>query len=599
LECDALGAIGTKCAIQLAVALIQVKEPAVKIYQISQSLAALAALLCLSAQAQAWVSVGSSPGFGTCTYATIADALADGDSEIRILSNQVFTENILIADSRTLRGGFTSCLAASLDLKEGNNTEINGSGAALLPTILVLLSNPGVVTLHDLKITGGAVGVATGSTAGVLNIHDSLIVANSGSFDGAGLRIDNPGDTLQVVIRGSSILGNSTTESGGGIYCNHANGLIRLESGAILENSAGGDGGGVWLGNGCRFSSFSGSRIEDGSMLRGILSNSAAGSGGGVYAAAGAQVEINGHLGPLGLWGNTTDPATVANNTAFYGGAVYATGNDTLVEMIDTVVRDNVALNLGGGALVASGATLNVDVSGASCWNGFRCSQWRNNQASAGSRYGGHVYVDAASVQIDRTHLTGGRAQYGTAIYATGWDAVLSMEGSYLTGNGLTSPPSATEYYVVRLLDSAHATLRHVTVAGNSSSQAVFGVLGAGSQVDATNSIVFNGGLPVLATSSGGEGIFSCVIANEDSSTGAGVVVVDPGFRNQAAGDYRLSASSPAIDRCADAGATRPDDEGHPRGIDDPGHPNLAGTYDTGADEFLLVDSLFADRFAN
>jgi len=564
---------------------------------ISHTLASLAACLLLTTPAMAWVSVGSSPGFGTCTYATISEALADGDNEIRILNNQTFAENLLITGTRTLRGGFTSCLAAGLDIQIGTNTEIDGSDSAILPTIAIT-SSSGTVTLENLTITGGAVGVATGSLAGVLNVRNSSIVGNSGGLDGAGLSIGNPGDTLQVVIRESSIRGNSTSGDGGGIWCNDPDGSIRLESGAIFENSAAGNGGGVFVGSGCRFSSFAGSRIEDGSELRGIVSNSAGDLGGGVYAEGGAQVEINGHLGPLGLWGNTTDPATVANNLADLGGGLYATGTDTLVEMIDAVIRDNEAVNRGGGARIRNGSELRVDVSGADCWNGFRCSQWRDNRVSGGGiEYGGHLSVQDARAQIDRTHLTGGRAELGTAIYARGSETTIHLEGSYLSGNGASFPPISPEEYVVRLFGGADATLLHVTVANNLSTGAALGVSGSGSTLSATNSIISNASIPVVETESDGQASFDCVVANEASSTGSGVAVADPEFRSPSAGDFRLGLDSPAIDRCADAGATVPDDEGQARGIDESSVINLAGTFDTGADEYLIIDSLFSDRF--
>jgi predicted outer membrane repeat protein len=559
-------------------------------------LTGLTALALMPSAAMAWVSVGSSPGFGTCTYTTIADALADGDNEIRILDNEVFEENLLITGSRTLRGGFTSCAAAGLNIQSGDNAEIDGSGSSVLPTVSILLSGSGVVTLDNLTITGGAVGVATGGSTGVLTIESSVIAGNGGDLDGAGLSVGNPGDTLQVVIRDSGILGNSTTGSGGGIYCNDSDGLIRLESGAVLENSADEDGGGVYAGSGCRFSSFAGTRIEDGSTLRGILSNVAGGLGGGVYADGGAEIAINGHLGPLGAWGNTTDPATVAGNTAQSGGGLYATGENTTIEMIDAVIRDNEAESRGGGVRLGSGASLEVDSSGADCWNGLRCSQWHDNRVDGGTEYGGHLYLQNASARIDRTHLTGARAELGTAIYALGASAVLEMEGSYLSGNGLNLPFASADY-VIRLFDNAQATLLHVTVANNLSGEAAFGVSGSNSQLRLDNSIVFNGELPVVAVQSGGQADFDCVVANESDSTGAGVVVGDPGFRNSEAGDFRLSAGSTAIDRCADAGATLPDDEGQPRGLDDPDQINLAGPYDSGADEYRVIDRLFSDRF--
>jgi len=214
-------------------------------------------VLLASAPALAWVSVGSSPGFGTCTYTSIQDALDDGDTEIRIVNNQDYIENVLITGGRTIRGGFNSCLAASLNQSLGENSTIDGSGSSLLPTILIATSSTVTFTLENLTITGGSLGVHTGAMAGTLTVRDSLIGNNSGFEFGGGISVGNPGDILQVVIQDSAIIENES-DYGGGIYCASANGRIRLESGTIADNLGTLDGGGVYLDNGCSFASYAG-----------------------------------------------------------------------------------------------------------------------------------------------------------------------------------------------------------------------------------------------------------------------------------------------------------------------------------------------------
>ena len=422
---------------------------------------------------------------------------------------------------------------------------------------------------------------------------------NGGFSTGGGIFVGNPSDTLQIAISASSIIGNSATDSGGGIYCNSPNTNIRLESGGILENTSDGDGGGVYVTGGCRFTSYAGTAVDDGSELAGVMFNSASGNGGGIYASDGAEVVINGHFSPLGIWGNNTEPATVANNTAgSQGGGIFLADVGSSAQLIDAMVRDNQSASTGGGAFVTAGAELSVDISGSDCWHGIRCSQWRDNEVTGGIRYGGHVYASAgATVQLVRTHLTGGRADLGTAVYARTAGTLVEVDGSYFSGNGLHVPPSISEEYVVRLFDGAEAILLHTSFGGNLSGTAALGVSGSVSRLDVQNSIVYNDPIPVLATSDGPAVNFDCVIGNESTSSGGAVVTLDPGFRNTGNNDLRLTAGSGAIDRCADVGATPTDTEHDSRGIDDPGVADQAGLFDAGADELFLVDALFSDRF--
>jgi len=547
--------------------------------------------------ANAWVSVGESPGFGSCDYTTVQAAINSGENEIRILDNQVFQENLLLTGSRTLRGGFTSCLAASLDQQQGEVSEIDGSDASLLPTVSIAVNGTATITLDKLRITGGATGVATGAVDGVLNIRNSQIAANGGFANGGGLFIGNPGDSLQVVLRDSTIIGNSATDGGGGIYCDSDQTSIRLESGGILENFSGGEGGGVFVADGCHFASYAGTRFDDGSVLAGVSFNTAVGSGGGIFAINGATVTLNGHLGPLGLWGNTTDPATLAGNVSgFEGGGIFAAGPDTVVEIIDGDVRGNRAEGWGGGAIVVGGAALTSDLSGEDCWHAERCSRWRGNESEEAR--GGHIYLDSGgSVSLARGFFSGGRAFSGTAIAASGAGTSVEVEGSYFHDNGQYLPDEAWDFHILHFLDGAEGRLLHTTFGANRVGNSALRTSGSTSSIEVRNSIVFQPGTPVFSSSDVPTISFSCVIGNESESTFGAVDVLDPGFRDAEGGDLRLSVGAGAVDRCIDAGAMLPDSDHDARGWDDPAAPNLGGLFDAGADEQTQGDALFSDRF--
>lgn len=556
-------------------------------------------VLLACAPAMAWVSVGSSPGFGTCDYDSLQDAVDDGDNEIRVVNTQDYVENVVIAGSRTIRGGFNSCLAASLDLQDGDSSVVDGSGSSLFPTLWLVATGHVDLVLEKLRLTGGATGLHSGAAHGVIRIENSLIVANSG-VDGAGLAVGNPGDVLQVVIRDSSLLGNEASGDGGGIHCASPNGRIRLESGAILENSAGGDGGGVYVGNGCRFTSYAGTSATDGSVLAGVVDNQAGGRGGGVFAGSGAAVIFNGALGLLGTVGNLDQPASLQDNQALgRGGGVFATGDGTGVTFTDALVFGNSSGGPGGALGLEDGAVATIGVSGPDCWGGRRCSVFEANRVASGVRQGGHVHAaSGAQLSIAQSYLTAARADQGVAIYARDAGTSVHIEGSYLTGNGAQPDASWSDNEVIRLFAGATASLLHATIAGNDVAVAAIGIRGASTSLEVDNSVIFNPSVPVLTSVDDAQSSFDCIVVNENGSTGFIGLVADPLFRDSSS-DFRLGPASQAIDRCADAGAVLPDSEHQARGQDDPDRPNFLGPYDAGADEAIFGDRIFSDRFGS
>lgn len=156
-------------------------------------------LIIFSSQVQAWKSVGSSPGFGTCSYSTIQDAIDSGDSEIRVLNNQTFTENLTITDSIDIKGGFSSCLSAQLNTQSGGNTEIDGSASLGSATITIDSTSEPTIRFYNLNITGaadtifvnGGHGIEIGDSNGIIEIHNSLIIGNTAE-EGGGIYSANP-----------------------------------------------------------------------------------------------------------------------------------------------------------------------------------------------------------------------------------------------------------------------------------------------------------------------------------------------------------------------------------------------------------------------
>jgi len=160
------------------------------------------------------------------------------------------------------------------------------------------------VTLTNSHVSGNQAG-DTGNGGNIyvgslLTIGPGVVISNGLAYNGGGVFINSMAPTVTgVLLNGGSIVTNTATNHGGGVYVDDA--------GAVFTQTAG------IVGN-----------------------NTATDSGGGVYINAGT-----------GLWTG----GQVYSNTAYTGGGIYVNGGD--LTLVDTDIVDNRAFNHAGGAYVA------------------------------------------------------------------------------------------------------------------------------------------------------------------------------------------------------------------------------------------------------
>ena len=559
----------------------------------------------------AWVSVGSSPGFGNCTFSSIQAALNSNDSEIRVVNDSNFPqnseENIDVDHSVDIKGGFNSCLSASLNQVTSTNSIIRGTGSIGGPVVKISsINNPTIrfynLTLRDAQdtafVTNGGQGIYIGSSNGIIEVIDSLII-NNAAENGGGIYVGATFGTLNLVITDSSIFGNSATTRGGGIFCAEDSTIIRISGNSLIGENSAEDGGGIAALNGCKVTVDSGSDLSG--DLRGIVANTASQFGGGVYLNSAASLTLQGNKYAFGILGNNTDPVTVANNIATSkGGGIYAI-NSAQIEIIDGFINNNSSSSSHGGGLFLGNSTttpvsLTMYSSNSSCWNAEKCSILSGNHSSGN---GGGLYLEGgAQATLLNSYVFENRANFGTAAYVStinGSGTTLNVEGSYLYENGNNGMDNFTDSYVIRGNGNVDISLIHTTMADNdiNDSVAIIGIVN--SSLSIRNSLLDNHPETILAQSGTNSFSVSCTIASDLSSED--FLLFPTSFVDPTNDDYHLASNSQAIDACAMTTTIEErDSDNQLRGWDDP-IGNFNGTYDAGADESYTNDIIFKNNF--
>lgn len=571
-------------------------------------------ILFFSSNLMAWVSVGSSPGFGTCHYTTIQDAIDSGEGQIRVLNNQSFVENLTIDRSVEIKGGYTSCLTAQLNVTNGVNSIIkanNGPFMGIITDRPVIEIEPSiealpVVKLYDLTLkdalefmgSDGGRGIKIGDSNVYLELFRTLITNNHGS-NGAGIYVGNPENTT-VILEDSAIIDNTASMDGGGIFCSNTNTNIYIRNESMLSENIAENGGGIYATLGCHVIIDSGSDISEEQPF-GIINNFASENGGGIYADLSAEIHLYGNKYAQGALGSSNSPVTLANNSAtLNGGAIFANRN-ALINIEDGLITNNEAEN-GGAFYVLDTAILNVMRSQYSeCWSSDgHCSIISHNRASL---TGGGVYAKlAAKVDINRSRIFSNNADIGTFAYFTNSDTQLKLNNSFIYMNGSNGIDN-DDYYVLVVDDSAIIEIKHSTIVDNDISDfaAILGMFNS-SKISLHNSIVHNVDDVLVNISADENFLISCVVVNETNTvSGIGVDVYEPGFIDRINHDYHLSSVSAAIDSCDPLSQNLytllQDIDGELRPWDDNQIVNYLGIADAGADESYINDTIFKNSF--
>ncbi len=340
-----------------------------------------------------------------------------------------------------------------LTLRNGG-TASDGGGLVVQQAVVELVDV--VVMANVVPNDGGGVLLQNGS----LTLTNSVVSGNSAGFYGGG--IHNASGAL--VVASSTIGDNSAGRLGGGIRLT-GDASATLSASIVSENLAiragpdTGEGGGVWVGNGCTL------EVADAST---IASNQTDGIGGAVRIEEGASALIEG-------------ASTIASNHALRGGGIFTQG--TLV-VSDTVIGSNSADDEGGGVhqevdlpggATVDRTTVSANVAGNSGGGWFvrrgtlaiSASTISANQAGSGGG-GLAVAVNAAPpvVSIESSTLAGNltAGDSGGAIRNLG---TLTLTNSTLSGNGASSGGDAIAH-LQGTLDLAHVTIVEASAPGGS-----------------------------------------------------------------------------------------------------------------------------------
>lgn len=254
----------------------------------------------------------------------------------------------------------------------------------------------------------------------------------------------------------------------------------------------------------------------------------------------------------------------------------------------------------GGGILIVSGGSptvRNCNFTGNRCTFGggagyifsaaatFTGCRFENN---VGGSYGGAFDMNAVTGTFDRCTFIGNTASRAGACESYG-SSVTKYTNCIFSGNSATGSNGGGALWIGV---SSAVTMRDSSFVANSATSLAGGIINTSGTSTAVNCIFWAntgpGGMTAanqITNSGGTTAVTYCIV--QGTFAGTGNTAGDPLFVNQAARNFRLTATSPAIDSGANASVpvgTTVDADGLPRFIDDP------AVVDTGVGSAPIVD---------
>lgn len=319
----------------------------------------------------------------------------------------------------TYTGAFVAAVAVTLTSLDGAEvTTLAGAGDSVLQI-------PGGSAIVGLTISGGSAQTGGGvrmTTPGSLSIEGSTILDNEANF-GGGLFV---AEDSEVVLTDTRIEDNQAFGAGG-VQVSAGSTLDLTANGTISGNRATAYGAGVWLDS----AHLIGGQVVSNEIdeyyypyyYYGLPDLDG-------YAYGGAGVATTGI--------SSLTQTEIANNQSLYGGGLSVTAGQATA--IDTLVHDNTAVQLGGGAavwggdLVLQGVTELSENYGGEAAGGaivvFGSMSGGTVRDNTGGEYAGGVFA-VQSVIADMT-VEDNRSGMGAGLFAIG---IVDLSGVIARGN--------------------------------------------------------------------------------------------------------------------------------------------------------------------
>ena len=368
----------------------------------------------------------------------MSNTLLDGGGASRIFSvtsGTVRLMNVTIREGRTttVGGGIRIRLGATLMLRNvivrdcvslgggqftnANGTTFQGGGG---------IANEGTLFMNRVLVTGNTATSGSGSGGGILNatgasleMYYSSVTNNEANRAGGGIEDASGGTEDETYLRFCNVNGNVVNTSpgnGGGIHVG-GNGNLRVRLGQVNDNTAGAEGGGIWMGTGKL--DIRGTRV-DGNVAAG---DDADQGGGGLYNQGGTMiVNPDTRITNNAATGTSGSGGGILNGVAVVEGSTIAGS----LRINDATISNNTANRAGGGVEDASGAASRFFVINARIDS-------NDVLTSPGNGGGIHITGDGSLV------LLRGSVSFNTAGAEGGglWNSIgsMSIRGTRITNN--------------------------------------------------------------------------------------------------------------------------------------------------------------------
>lgn len=559
-------------------------------------------------------TVGSGVG---CSHSTLqgavdAAALHAGADEIHLtMPVGGFTAQAVTIESQPLVviGGFANCNATV----PTGHTRLSGAGAPSAAVVSVVGRRAAAnVRLERLELvdgdnTAGSGGGLHFATSGVVAIANSLIAGNDANA-GGGIGVEGPAGAAKTRLRigDNVVVRDNRAFYGGGIHVFQAALEIEGMRTGVRGNTAvysGGDsgrGGGIAVIGTSAALSASADIGSGGDERVGNLVGNVARRGAGLY--------VDGHASArLFMTDLKRAPRVEWNVAQEYGGGIYAHRAPATVEVWDGAIGHNHA-EFGGGALYAEdGAVMKIrsardgsaPATAVPCLGARPCSRIFGNESMNGAipktaavvlvmnrerDSDSHVEIDAAAISDNvGASLFGDNCEVDTPAADCSAPMTIALTNSLVA-------PNADAGTVATIRRGARFMCAWCTVAdvhGSLTPEASQGLFETNGLLQLHGTIVWEPLRNLLGTQGPAALLVHDVIVHDAGALPSrpDIRSDDPLFAAPAAGDYRLSPSSPALDSAPAPPTAWLDLDGAARVTDLPGVIDLAGPTDLGAYE--------------